>query len=400
MNRREILLGGAALALAPSWARAQAAKAAQDRRHERHVGRLRRLSGHRLGDRRQARGRRLFGHARRSRRDRLGRSPEQARRRRGDRPQVVRFGWRRRHHGSAQFGGRAGGGRDRDREEQGGDRFGRRHFGADRPQMLARFRAVDLRHLRARPRARPCGDRAGRQDLVLHHRRLRFRQGPAGQLRRGGGGGGRQDAGRGAPSAQHGRLFQLPAAGAGLRRGCRRVRQRGRRPQQLAETGPRIRPRAEAATRELRPQHHQHARARTRGGRRLDDLHAVLLGLQRRHARLRQALPGGPSEQVDAQRHAGGHVRGDRASDEGDGSGEKRRRRDQAGRRDEGDPDRRSAVRQGQHPRRRPRAASGLSDGDQIARRVRRANGTVSRPSRRSAPKTPGAPSTRAAAPS
>ncbi len=79
--------------------------------------------------------------------------------------------------------------------------------------------------------------------------------------------------------------------------------------------------------------------------------------------------PGGPRRQ-DAQRHAGGYVCGDRASDEGDGSGEKRRRRDQAGRRDEGDPDRRSAVRQGQHPRRRPGAASGLPDGDQIARRV------------------------------
>ena len=57
------------------------------------------------------------------------------------------------------------------------------------------------------------------------------------------------------------------------------------------------------------------------GGRRLADLHAVLLGLQRRHPRLRQALPGAATRQDDAQRHAGGHVRRDRASDEGDGAG-------------------------------------------------------------------------------
>ena len=167
--------------------------------------------------------------------------------------------------------------------------------------------------------------------------------------------------------------------------------------QQLAETGPRIRPRAEAAAGELRPQHHQHARARTGGGRGRVDLHAVLLGLQRRHARLRQALPGGASAEDDAQRHAGGHVCGDRASDEGDGAGEERRRRDQAGRRDEGDPDRRSAVRQGQHPRRRPRAASGLL---WRSNRLpsRRASGTVSRLVATIRPEDACAPSTRAGA--
>ena len=206
MNRREILLGGAALALAPSWARAQAARPLK-------IGVMNDMSGvyadyQGIGSVIAAKlaVEDYSGRARRSRRDRLGRSPEQARRRRGDRPQVVRFGRRRRHHGSAQFGGRAGGGRDRDREEQGRDRFGRRHFGADRAQMLARFRAVDLRHLRTRPRARPRRDQAGRQDLVLHRRRLRFRQGPAGQLRRRRGGRGRQDAGRSAPSDQHVRL--------------------------------------------------------------------------------------------------------------------------------------------------------------------------------------------------
>ena len=52
--------------------------------------------------------------------------------------------------------------------------------------------------------------------------------------------------------------FLLQAQASGRGRG--RVRQRRRRSQQLAETGARIRPRAETAAGELRPQHHQHAR--------------------------------------------------------------------------------------------------------------------------------------------
>ena len=105
------------------------------------------------------------------------------------------------------------------------------------PKCAQEFRPLDLRHLCARPQPRQGADRAGRQDLVLHHRRLRLRQGPGRQLRGGGRGGGRQGAGRGAPSAQHLGLLLVPAAGAGLGRRRRRLRQRGRRPQHLAQAG-------------------------------------------------------------------------------------------------------------------------------------------------------------------
>ena len=82
---------------------------------------------------------------------------------------------------------------------------------------------------------------------------------------------------------------------------------------------------------------------------------------QRRHARLRQALPGGASEKDDAQRHARGHVCGDRTSDQGDGANQERRGRGEAGRRDEGHSDRRPAVRQGDHSRRWAHAPPDLS---------------------------------------
>ena len=63
----------------------------------------------------------------------------------------------------------------------------------------------------------------------------------------------------------------------------------------------------------------------------------------------------------DAERHAGRHVRGDRAPHQGDGRDQERRRRRQAHRRDEGDPDRRCRVRQGLDPRRRAQDAPDLS---------------------------------------
>ena len=139
-------------------------------------------------------------------------------------------------------------------------------------------------------------DRAGRQDLVLHHRRLRLRQGPAGQLRGGGRGGGRQGAGRGAPSAQHRRISRASC--------CRR-----RPPAPTSSPSPTpaatsttaikqahefgLAPKQKLASFVLNITNMPALGLETAAG--LDDLHAVLLGLQRRHARLRQALPGAAS---------------------------------------------------------------------------------------------------------
>ena len=95
----------------------------------------------------------------------------------------------------------------------------------------------------------------------------------------------------------------------------------------LLQAGARVRARAEGASRGLHPQRHQHSRARARDRERGVDSHRLLLGRQRRHARLRQALPGGASEEDDAERHARRHVCGDRASHQGDGADQERRGR-------------------------------------------------------------------------
>ena len=50
-------------------------------------------------------------------------------------------------HGSAEFRRRPRRPRGRRGEEQGGDRLGRGLLGADRSEMLAQFRSLDLRHL-------------------------------------------------------------------------------------------------------------------------------------------------------------------------------------------------------------------------------------------------------------
>ena len=93
-----------------------------------------------------------------------------------------------------------------------------------------------------------------------------------------------------------------------------------------------------------------------------------------------------PKKMMPNDMHAGMYG-GDLASDEGDGPDEERRRRRQARRRDEGYPDRRSAVRQRRDPRGRPRTASDLYLPSKKADRVRNTTGTISsssRPSRRS----------------
>ncbi len=127
------------------------------------------------------------------------------------------------------------------------------------------------------PRPRP--RRGRRQDLVLHHRRLRLRQEP--REERGGCGrsGGRQGARRGASPDQHRGFLVLPPAGAGVGRGRDRYRQCRRRHQQHAETGRRIRARQEAAHGRAHSQRHQHPEPRAHGGAERQDRDPLSTGI-------------------------------------------------------------------------------------------------------------------------
>ena len=103
-------------------------------------------------------------------------------------------------------------------EKQGVHRLRRRNRAADRREMHAQHRALDLRHLRVWPRPRQGGGGEGRQEMVLPDRRLCVRSRPrkagdgSGQGRR------RRGGRRRPPSAGDGGLRLVPAAGARLRR--------------------------------------------------------------------------------------------------------------------------------------------------------------------------------------
>ena len=112
----------------------------------------------------------------------------------------------------------------------------------------------------------------------------------------------------GPPSAEYRRFLVVPPTGAELRRRRRRLRQRRRRHQHLLQAGARIRPWRKAASRRPDAQRHQYPLARSRRGRPGDDLHRLLLGRERRDPGVRQAIPGGASEEDDAERHACRHV--------------------------------------------------------------------------------------------
>ena len=94
---------------------------------------------------------------------------------------LVRSRRGRRRHRSGQFGGRLRRARDRQDRQQGRAadqrRLGRFHRQGVRAQQSG---ALGLRHLRDRRRHRR-GHAAARQDLVLHHRRLRVRPGASGR---------------------------------------------------------------------------------------------------------------------------------------------------------------------------------------------------------------------------
>ena len=109
------------------------------------------------------------------------------------------------------------------------------------------------------------------------------------------------------------------------------------------------------------PRHERHSRARPEGGAGRADHESVLLGSERRHARLRQAVRRTPSAEELSERHAGRRLCIRAALPEGRRQGRRRRRRQGRGRGDEGDADRRCAVRQGHHPQRRPQDSPVLS---------------------------------------
>ena len=171
----------------------------------------------------------------------------------------------------------------------------------------------------------------------------------------------RQGAGRRSPSAQQQRLLLVPGAGAGLEGQGDRARQCGRRHHQLDQAGGRVRHRQGRAE----PRRPAGVHQRRRGARPADRAGAgadrdVLLGPQRQHARLDQALAAGAAGQM-AQHGARRQLREHAALSQGGRGAQERGRRRRGGRQDEGAADRRSAVRQGHDPRRRPQAAPGLS---------------------------------------
>ncbi len=103
------------------------------------------------------------------------------------------------------------------------------------------------------------------------------------------------------------------------------------------------------------------------------DKQLVLLGFQRRDPRVVAQVHRAPRQEIHAQRYAGRRLRRADALSESGRQG-RRRRRWRGGRQShEGDADRRSAVRQGQHPQGRPQAPPGLPGRSEEALGVERA---------------------------
>lgn len=236
-------------------------------------------------------------------------------------------------------------------------------------------RALDVRHLFQFGRHRQGAAQARRRQLVLPHRRLRVRQvARKGRVRRGHGRR-RQGARRGPASVEQQRLFLLPDAGAGLEGQGHRPGQRRRRRRQRRQAGRRVRHRqqgrgggAAVDVHQRRPRH----RPQIRAGHVPD--RGLLLGLQRRHARLVAALLRDTKE--DADDGAGGHVFGRHALSEG-GQGRRHRRH---GRRHEEDA--RAARQRRHHPqghpaRRRPDGARHAAAASEEAGRVEIALGLL-----------------------
>ena len=193
----------------------------------------------------------------------LGRPPEQGGHRRGHGPPVVRERQGRPDPGRAQLRHRAGGAGPDAADEARGDLHQRRLGRPDRQGLLAQWHALDLRHLCLRHRRGQRRHGRRRQELVLHHVRLRLR--PLAGTRRDGGGQeqGRPGAGQRAPSHRQCRLLVLPVAGAGVQGPGDRPGQRQRRHHQQHQAGVRVRHHGRQAARGRAV--HEHRRRAQRG---------------------------------------------------------------------------------------------------------------------------------------
>ena len=185
-------------------------------------------------------------------------------------------------------------------------------------------------------------------------------------------------------------LLLVPAAGAGVEGEDHRPGQCRRRHDQLDQAGVGVR------HRQGRPEARRHAGLhlrRPRPGpedRAGPDLHRdLLLGPERPDPRLDQALRRPERQQVPDD-GAGRRLFVGAALPQG-GRGREDGRRHQGGRADEGDADRRPAVRQGLDPRRRPQDAPGLPGRGQEAVRVEGPVRLLQGPARPSRPSRPSA---------
>ncbi len=111
-----------------------------------------------------------------------------------------------------------GGGADHARAQQGDGPLGRRHDRPHGPAMLAQHDSLDLGFLRQRQRSGEGRARAGRQAVVLHHRRLRLRDQPRDHHLGARAGTGRHGGGRRPPPARRAGFQLLPPHRPGLGR--------------------------------------------------------------------------------------------------------------------------------------------------------------------------------------
>ena len=281
-------------------ARAGVGRGDQDRRHERHVGPVRRRHRPGIAPRRAHGGR---GLRRRPQGDEgrgpVGRPPEQARRRLDPRPHLVRRRQGRRDLRRADL---LGGSRHQPahaREGQGLHQLRRGDLRPDGQGLLAQHHPLDLRHLDARQRHRQRDRQERRRLLVLPDRRLRVRSRPRARHRGGGAEERRQGARQGAHALPGIGLLVVPPAGADVEGEDHRPGQRRRRHHQLDQAGVRVR------HRQGRPEAGRHAglhlrhprpRPEHRAG---PDLHRdLLLGPERPDPRLDEALRRPEQQQV------------------------------------------------------------------------------------------------------
>ena len=234
----------------------------EDRLAYRHVRSLFRhhRPGHGRGDENGDRGLQGAVQAGFRHRNHCRRPSEQGRHRGQQGARVVRPREGGRHHRTGHHLDCAGGDEGRQGEEQAGPDLGRGLDPHHQRGLQRRHGALDLRHLRGGQRHGQGRGAAGRQVLVLHHRRLRLRPlAGEGFLRRGAGQR-RQGARRRAPSLPRQRLLVLPAQGAEFGRAGDRPGQCRHRHHEFDQAGGRIRRHAQAVAGRPADVHHRRAR--------------------------------------------------------------------------------------------------------------------------------------------